>query len=598
MTDIELIKSKIDIVDYISEHVTLKKAGRHFKGLCPFHSEKTPSFTVSPERQSWHCFGACAEGGDVLSFLQKYENLEFVEALKILADRAGVKLTQYAPTDASRLKEKLYEINHLASEFFKYILTSHSMGKRVMEYLAQREIRKEIIQSFSLGYSPDSWDSLIRFLIKKGYKNEDIYTAGLSVKNQRGGFYDRFRGRLMFTLKDHRGNIVGFSGRKLPPENEKEAKYINTQETPIYIKGNTLYGLDVTREYIKKKNEAVVVEGEFDMLASYQSGVTNVVAIKGSALTEGQIMLLKRYTENVLLALDSDFAGNEAAKRGIEIADNAGLNVKVVKVLYGKDPAECVAKASHLWKESVSKPIPIYDFILDQALTKYDKNDVNSKKKIGSEVIPFIAKITNLIVKSHYIKKIAKELEVNEEAVEGMINNYKKKETIKVEVVKQTEHVNREETTQEHLCSLIIQSENPKEKLGLLKSIITPDDFHVIPVKTIFELLIKYFETKDKFDVKDFSENLTPEIAPTFDLLYMKDLGKLRTEEISDKEMINMAKEIRKFSIRRRMHILSTKIKRNEDEGLDEESVSIQEEMKDLLKNLMSIEKEGQFNVK
>jgi DNA primase len=592
MTDIELIKSKIDIVDYIGEHVTLKKAGRHFKGLCPFHSEKTPSFVVSPERQSWHCFGACAEGGDAISFLQKFENLEFVEALKIMADKVGIRLSGYAPTDKAKLKDKLYEINHLSSEFYHYILTSHKLGKRAMDYLKERQIRDGTIKTFSLGYAPSSWNSLNLFLLKKGYTTDDILTCGLTIKGGRSGFYDRFRGRLMFTLKDHRGNIVGFSGRKLPPENEKEAKYINTPETPIYIKGNLLYGLDITKEAVKKEKEAIVVEGEFDMLSSYQAGITNIVAIKGSALTEGQVMLLKRYTENLLLSLDSDFAGNEAARRGIEIAENANLNVKVVKLLYGKDPADCIMKAPHLWKDSVKHAVPVIDFIINQSTSKYDRYEVAGKKKIGSDVIPFISKISNPIARSHYIKKIAHELEVSEESIETMIDQFRKKEVIKIIKEDNTEHTKREELVEEHLLSLIIQSKNQKAKMVLIKDIITVDDFNLKPIRIIFEQLINYFLKHDKLEPSDFGKMLSPEISPTFDRLFMKDLGTLIEKERIDKELISTAKEVRKFSIRRRINNLSTKIGKAEKDGQQNDSNKTNEEMRDLLAKLMIIEKE------
>jgi DNA primase len=599
MTDIELIKSKIDIVDFISEHVALKKAGRHFKGLCPFHSEKTPSFIVSPERQSWYCFGACAQGGDAISFIQKYENLEFVEALKIMADKAGVILTGFAPTDKTKLKERIYRINNLASEFYHYILTSHKLGTKALDYLKTREIRKETLKTFMLGYSPDSWDSLLKFLLKKGYSNEELNIAGLTVKGQRGSHYDRFRGRLMFTLKDHRGNVVGFSGRKLPPQNEDEAKYINTQETPVYIKGNILYGLDITYDSIKKSKEAIIVEGEFDMLSSFQSGVTNVVAIKGSALTEGQVMLIKRYTENLLLALDSDFAGNEAAKRGIEIADNANLNVRVVKLLFGKDPADCIAKAPHLWKESVSKSVPIFDFIIEQAFAKYDRKDVLGKKKIGMEVIPYISKIGNLIVRSHYVKKIAGEIGVKEESLDEMILQFQKKETVKgFELDPQEDHAKRQELLENQLLTLIIQSDNPRDALKNTLNLLTPDDFNLPVIKKIMELLSGYFKMKEKFSVSDFGKLLTPELTSTFDTAYMKDLGDFSSKDIFEKEHLKTVKEVKRFSIRRRINFLSTKLRKAEESGNEDESKKINEETRVLLKKMMMIEKEGSFEVK
>jgi DNA primase len=309
----EEIKQKIDIVDLISEYVPLKKIGRNLKANCPFHSEKTPSFYVSPERQIWHCFG-CNLGGDVYSFLMQIENIEFVEALRILAKKAGVALTEFVPTQTSELKDRLYEINHLAAEFFNYILTSHLLGKEALSYVSGRGVTKDSISAFKIGYAPKSWDSLLRFLRdKKGYKESEIEQAGLAVRSERGSYYDRFRGRLMFSLRDIRGNVVGFSGRVLDPE-AKEAKYINSPETPIYIKGNLLYGLEVTKGVIRKEGTAVVVEGELDLISSYQAGVANVCAIKGSALTDAQVKLLKRIAGTIILSLDADLAGDAAAR--------------------------------------------------------------------------------------------------------------------------------------------------------------------------------------------------------------------------------------------------------------------------------------------
>ncbi|MBI3955065.1 toprim domain-containing protein, partial [Candidatus Gottesmanbacteria bacterium] len=381
------------------------------------------------------------------------------------------------------------EINHLAAEFFHFLLTKHALGVRGREYLEKRRIKKETIETFMLGYAPNSWDSLSKYLQKKGYCTEDICLSGLTIKSDSGRFYDRFRGRLMFTLKDHRGNMIGFSGRKLVDTTDSQAKYINSPETPVYHKGSTLYGMDVTKEYIKKSGEAVIVEGEFDFLSSFQSGVVNAVAIKGSALTEDQVLLLKRYTENLIMALDSDFAGNEAARRGIEVADNTGLTVKVVRLLYGKDPAECVEKSPHLWKDSVAKAVPIYDFVIDTALSKYDKSTADGKKKIGDEVLPLIAKIQNPIIASHYVKKLTRELEVNEESIEMLIRRIGKNEGKKPPLGIPLAVHNRVEMIEEYLLSLIIQSKSPKISLEKVMTITATEDYNLPAVSKIISLL-------------------------------------------------------------------------------------------------------------
>ncbi|MBI2617565.1 DNA primase [Candidatus Gottesmanbacteria bacterium] len=590
MTDVELVKSKIDIVEFLSDYIQLKKAGRNFKALCPFHSEKSPSFVVSPERQTWHCFGACAEGGDVVKFLEKWENIDFLEALKILAGKTGVTLSRYTPTDEGRRKEKLYEINHLASEFFSYILTSHNLGNKAREYLKDRKIKDETIKTFSLGYSPNSWDSLHKFLLKKRYTSDEIYTAGLIIKTDGGRYYDRFRGRLMFALKDPRGNVLGFSGRKLPPQNDREAKYVNTSDTPIYSKGNNLYGLDVTRDSIKKVKEAIVVEGEFDLLASFQSGVTNVVAIKGSALTEGQVLTLKRYTETLLLALDSDFAGNEAARRGIEVAENAGLTVKIVQLPQGKDPAECISEAPHAWKKAVSTAFPIYDFIIETAIKKYGKDDVSAKKKVGDEIIPFLSKITNPIVLSHYVKFVARELGVTEESIEIAIDLHVKKRPQKHVVFDEKKVGNRSGLLEEHILSLILQSANPKEAFLHALEIVDTGDFSIPPVAQIMKLLNAYFQSHETLDVKVFEKTLTPEISETFDRAYLVGLDVLlKNPQLYHDELTKSLYECKKNALRRRVADLTTKIRLSEEEGKENEK--LQEELRDLLVGLSQVDK-------
>jgi len=328
MDQIEQIRQKVDVVELVGEQVVLKKAGRNFKGLCPFHEEKTPSFMVSPERQIFKCFG-CQEGGDVYGWLMKREGMEFAEALRTLADKVGIELKSFRPSKEQQVREKLLEINHLASEYYHYLLMTHKLGKKALQYLMKRGITKALMKRFKLGYSSNEWEGLINFLVKKkGYKVEELEMAGLGIKGQRG-YYDRFRNRVMFSLFDHRSRVVGFAGRVFEKE-ETQAKYVNTPETSLYHKSNILYGLEITKEAVKKANKAVVVEGEIDAISSYKAGVKNVVAIKGSALTEGQVELLKRFCENIVLALDADVAGDQAARRKIQ------MNVLKKVVDYGK----------------------------------------------------------------------------------------------------------------------------------------------------------------------------------------------------------------------------------------------------------------------
>ena len=487
MTDLEEIKQKIDIVSLISEYVVLKKTGANFKGLCPFHNEKTPSFIVSPERQIWHCFGGCQDGGDIFKFLMRVENLEFPEALKVLAQRAGVNLTSYQPTKNSEIKDKIYAVNHLAGEYYQYILTKHPLGEKARKYLENRKINLNSIKLFGLGYVPNSWDSLIKFLNKKKYSISDLETAGLISKSGIGHYFDRFRSRIIFPLFDHRGNVCGFAGRQLEEVHPAEggAKYINTAETLVYVKGNILYGLNIAKEEIKKAGFAVAVEGEIDAIQSYQAGVRNVVAIKGSALTSGHVNLLKRYTENIYLSLDADFAGDAAAHHGIEIADAAGLNIKVVTFKEGKDPDELIKKDPKLWRNAVEKAVPFYDYIIDSALEKFDPKGAEGGKKITAEVAKFLVPIENLVVKNHYLKKLAKKLDISQNILEEQLTKEVRSPKTELRIMNHELSKPRNELLEEYLLSLLLLNPKPSDCFLLIYSRLQPDDCTVGPLRRI-----------------------------------------------------------------------------------------------------------------
>jgi DNA primase len=413
MDQVEEVKSKTDIVQLIGEYVQLKKAGRNLKANCPFHGEKTPSFMVNPELQIFKCFG-CGVGGDCFTFMQKMEGAEFGEVLKILADKAGVKLVSYKASQGEEVRERLIRINQLAADYYNFLLTKHAIGNRAMEYLQSRGLTGEVVEKFGLGYAPSGWDFLVKYLTgKKGFSLEEVVKVGLVTKT-----YDRFRDRVMFPLKNPRGQVVGFAGRIMPGSKE-EAKYINTSETELYHKSELLYGLDVTRQEVKGLGVAVVVEGEIDAIASWQAGVKNVVAIKGSALTEKQVDTLRRYCETVVLALDADSAGDSASRRGIEMAQKKGMFVKMAgfnKDSKFKDPGEMAIERPQEWKRVIDEAIPIYDFYIHSAVSRYGV-EVQGKRKIGQEILPIIGQIDDEIEKAHYIKKIAQVLGVSEEDV-------------------------------------------------------------------------------------------------------------------------------------------------------------------------------------
>ncbi len=531
MSDIDEVKSRLNIVDVVSGRVTLKKAGRHFKALCPFHSEKTPSFMVSPERQTWHCFG-CGKGGSVIDFVMEYEHVDFLEALQTLAEKAGVVLERRsADTPEAKLKQKLYEVNHLASEFYQYLLMKHSLGEKARVYLESRGVSEKSIKTFGLGYSPNSWDGLLKYLSKKGYEAGLLEKASLLVPSSRGG-YDRFRGRLMFTLKDHRGNVVGFSGRLLDKD-AKEAKYINTSETSVYGKGNLLYGLDVTKDAIAKANEAVLVEGEFDAISSFQAGISNVVAIKGSALTEGHVHLLKRFAQKVIFALDSDPAGDAAARRGIALADKAGLELAVATMPLGKDPDAAARQSAGLLKKAIKDAQPMYDYFISSALGRFDVASAYGKKQATDELLPIIATIDNPIVKEHYIKKFAKALDVSEVAIDEAVKKAAKTVGTPIPMSEQrstTDALNRVEKLELYVLALIVQGKT-QEFFEELVEALPIEKFFYAPVHQALSHLFGYIKGSRQFIVKEFAASLPKELLSTLDRAFLWDIADIVDDE-------------------------------------------------------------------
>ena len=567
MGDADEVKSKLNIIDIINEKVPLKKAGRNFKGLCPFHNEKTPSFMVSPDRQVFHCFG-CGKGGSVIDFVMEYEHMEFPEALEELAERAGVTLTKRkSETPERKLKETLFEINHLASEFYHYILTKHRLGEKALLYLRNRGITDKSIRTFSLGYSPNNWEGVYRFLKKKQYDDKMLEKAGL-VLSGNSGMYDRFRGRLMFTLCDHKGNVVGFSGRVLDPA-IKEAKYINTSETPVYSKSNVLYGLDVTHDAIVKAGEAILMEGEIDLISSFQVGISNVVAIKGSALTEGHVHLLKRYTERVIFALDADMAGDKAARRGIDVAEGVGLDMRVAIMPVGKDPDEAAREDEVGLKKALKNAIPIYDYFIESAKKRFDLTSAFGKQKASEELLPILSKIENGIVQGHYIKKAAVAFDVPEDVVVDGIKKVKKPiEMIRGSVADTKESsfaISGPERLELYALGLLLQGDTKKLYADFSRGVTTASLKHM-GVRRVMEHIDSYLKQDTAFVVSEFAEILPKELLPVLDEAYLWDISTIIDDpDAYQKEWNKILKEVQKSIIRRNMRDVTEKIKLSKD---------------------------------
>ena len=590
MDPLDQIRERLSLIDFIGETVKLKKTGRNFKGICPFHNEKTPSFVVSPERAIWHCFG-CGKGGDCFSFLMELEHLDFVEALKILAERTGVKLERRPEITAqTKLREKLLEIHKLVEEYYHYILTKHKMGERARLYLKERGMTDALIATFHLGFAPLSWDNVARFLSKKGYTSKEIELSGLAIYG-RTGLYDRFRSRIMFPLKDHRGVTMAFSGRVLDPK-AKEAKYINSPETLLYIKGNTFYGLDITKEAIRESGSAVVVEGEFDVISSFAAGVTNVVAIKGSALTPAQVRLIKRFAEKILLALDQDAAGDAASRRGIELADQAGLDVRVVKIPLGKDPDEAARTGAHLWKKGVSESVPYYEFLIDSSFRRLGGSDAFSKKKITDELLPALMNIENTIVQAHYVKLLATKLELPEEKVMEALKKQRKPlfGTLGIESqpIKPNTHDSAEQI-EEHLLGLVIAATDPKLALHKITESLDPSEFTNPLIKRIFCDLVDFSSNHPQIVTAEFVKSLPPECVPIVDKLYLTDAYTFTDEIQLSKELDKSILVAKRMWLRRKIKTLSTQMQEAQKSQNTDTVATLNEQLKETTTALKAV---------
>jgi DNA primase len=565
MDERQQIKDRISIVDLVAESIPLKKAGRNFKGVCPFHNERTPSFVVSPERQIWHCFG-CGKGGDIFTFMMELDHLDFPEALQLLAQRAGVTLSNQPFTSHQQeRKQRLLAIHQLASEFYHFLLTKHQIGERARLYIKNRGISAELITTFTLGFAPNAWDNVTKFLIKKGFTQEELEQSGLSLPGKRG-LYDRFRGRIMFPLKNYRGETIAFAGRLLDKD-AKDAKYINSPETPLYIKGDTLYGLDVTKDAIRKKGAAVVVEGEFDCISSFAAGVSNVVAIKGSALTQAQIALLKRFTERLVLALDQDTAGDAASRRGIELAERAGLDIRVVTIPTGKDPDEAARQEPHAWKEAVEKAVPYYDFLIASATRRYDTKDPYGKKKISDELLPMLAKISNPIIQAHYIKQIGRTLEVGEERIMAAMRRVPNSHAPAPQSEPAPKALVHEDLLEEHLLALTLQSPTLKQSLDLVCNRLDPSDLMQPAVRQLFIALLDFASDKDVIDPTAFAASLPQELVTTFDRAFLTDLTEFAAPEVYAKEVEKTLLLTVRSLLKRRIKTYSVEIARAQASG-------------------------------
>lgn len=529
MDTISQIKSKLDIVDVIGSYISVKKSGRNYKANCPFHGEKTPSFMISSELQMYKCFG-CGVGGDIFKFVQDIEGIDFVQAMEQLAEKAGIEIEK-KDYDKNSLKKKIiFEINQKTTEFYQKVL-KHNIGKEALKYLIEkRGLKKETIEKFQLGYAPNGWDILLKYLLKEKYTIEDMLLSGLIVQKSNGqGYIDKFRNRIVFPLIDITGKVIGYTARSI---DNTEPKYLNSPETLIFHKHNYLYGLDKAKVSIKTEG-ALFVEGQLDVISSHQAGITNVIASSGTSITTEQLQILKRYSDDLILCLDSDNAGIKAIYRAIELAEKQNFNIKVIMIPNNhKDLDELIKADKELALKTVKNSVSIYDFFLAENLKKFDKTTATGKKHIVEALSPLFSKIQSPVMLESYIKELAKELDLEEKTIkngiktginiEKEIDNAESKRSIVIDVK------NNLET---YFLAMLLKAEIDVIKAYLYN--FDPEGWEDKKVINLLEKLKDFIEKEKTFKIERYLEILEQTDQEFIKDLYLQEIIS-STKELED----------------------------------------------------------------
>ncbi len=555
---IEEIRSSNDIVDVISKYVTLKRSGRNFFGLCPFHKEKSPSFAVSPDKQIFHCFG-CGAGGNVIHFTSKIEGLDFRDTIELLANRANIELPTLDNLEddkTAKLKAKVYEINKIAAEFYHENLYKPT-SKSAQEYIKKRKLDNRTLKAFLIGYA-GNFNELYLLLKQKGYTEEEMLASSLVKKTENGGYMDSFRKRLMFPIQDIRERVIAFGGRVL---DDSKPKYINSPENIVYSKGRNLFGLNVAKKYDTKK--IIIVEGYMDAISLYQRGITNVVASLGTAMTEAQGRLLRRYSEQVILGYDADGAGQTAILRGMEILQNLGCDIRVLQIEGAKDPDEYVLKfGPERFQKCVDNAISLVEFKVKVLLKELNIENTNDKIKFLNEIAKILAKVTNQMEREIYVDKIAKEYKISKEAIYAEVNKlmYKDSQGSK-KLEKRVVTMMPKEEKKNSISEAVLKRENLviyllineySKSYDRIKKIITLNDIQDNVNKQILKKMYEEFEKGnsntsqllDWFEDEKIISHITEIMAEDFEII---DVDKAIEDLISiyEKEkLINRRNEI------------------------------------------------------
>lgn len=565
----EQIRQAANIIDIASQYTTLRKRGRKFVGLCPFHPEKAPSFTVDDEKQLYHCFG-CGAGGDVFTLVMEKEDLSFPEALKYLAQKYNIPIPQSRKIsrEALKLEEKLFKINEDALAFFKKNLFNTKEGQQALDYLKKRDISDDIIQKLKIGYAPDTWDSLLSFFKRKNIQPSLLEKSGLVLRREKKeGCYDRFRGRIIFPIFSLSGKVVGFGGRTVV---NAEPKYLNSPDTPVYSKGNLLYGLNFCKESIREKGELILVEGYTDFVALYQAGITNIAAPLGTSLTSQQVSLASRFAPRIIISYDGDDAGKAAALRAISLCFEKGAQIRVLVLPKDLDPDSFLKKHGRdKYLNLMKKSTPGLEFLIDSMLQGADVKIPEVKAKIVREVAKEIEKMPDYVVRSEYLKKASEHLSVDEEALRSIIRQESSEEK-------------REERdlffpAEKRLLQILIEA---REIAPYVFAEMKVEDFQGLKSEPIFSVFVDCFNKRKETNFHELKQKITPSLASSL------------TEILQEKEQTSTVEEamdclytLRQFSLENRARKLKAEITRSERKGE-------KEKLSDFIKQLIETKKQ------
>lgn len=598
----EEIKEKINIVDLIGEYVPLRKAGVNFRAVCPFHQEKTPSFLVSPAKQIWHCFG-CGLGGDIFEFVKQIEGVEFPEALRILASRAGVVLQKPTADYQKETDEKkvLYEINELAAKYYQAVLQKSQSAEAARQYLQKRGLKPETLEKWRIGYAPADFHAFENFIVKRGYQKQEAVVAGLLAKKeetlrsaQGDNYYDRFRGRIMFPLFDIHGRVVGFTARILDEGpstslGSTTAKYVNSPETLIYSKSQLIYGLHLAKTEIRKRGEAVVVEGNVDVITCHEAGYGNVVGSSGTAFTSRQLEALKRFTERISFAFDVDEAGLIATRRAVELALSMGFTVKIISMPkeIAKDPDELIRKNSAIWEEQLKSAKNFLDFYFTAIFAKLNLESSEDKKQAVSDLLPLLSLLPSPVDRAHYLQKLSDKLGLDQKILLDLLNKRLAEKTRGAVNAKPqataVKRIPRHEVLERRVLGLFLKfwesfADDFKE--------LDVSDFSPGIFRDIFLAAGKQF-SESRFSIESFKESF-PKYAHETELLIFGLENELSLS--SDWKVQDLARQfvgdLKFVGIKKKMQELGMRIKQAEGAGKDDEVRTLSAEFNNLTKEM------------